>query len=89
MPRTSSSVTTRFGVTLLAGFALVTGCGNKNADDKKEPAAGAGSQAAAAPAASGGAATPGVTATEIKIGQSTALSGPASAFSVISKGEAA
>src|SRR4029079_1773767 len=86
MPRTSASVTTRFGVTLLTCFALVTGCGKK-ADDKKEPAAGGGSQAA--PAAPAGRETPGVTATEIKIGQSTALSGPASAFSVISKGEAA
>src|SRR5262245_60339075 len=88
MPRTSSSVTTLFGVILAAGLAATTGCGNKKADDKKEPAGG--SQAAApAPAASGGGAAPGVTATEIKIGQSTALSGPASAFSVISKGEAA
>ncbi|HSR95490.1 MAG TPA: ABC transporter substrate-binding protein [Kofleriaceae bacterium] len=88
MPRTTSSVTRLLEVILLASFAVAAGCGNKKADDKKEPAAGAGSQAAAAPA-SGGAATPGVTATEIKIGQSTALSGPASAFSVISKGEAA
>jgi branched-chain amino acid transport system substrate-binding protein len=87
MPRPSSSVTTLLEVTLLASFVLVTGCGNKKADDKKEPAGG--SQAAAPAAVPSGGATAGVTATEIKIGQSTALSGPASAFSVISKGEAA
>jgi branched-chain amino acid transport system substrate-binding protein len=88
MSRHTPSIATMLEVTLLASFSLlVTGCGNKKADDKKEAAGG--SQAAAPAPSSGGGATPGVTATEIKIGQSTALSGPASAFSVISKGEAA
>src|SRR5439155_23675129 len=44
----------------------------------------AGSAAAAAP---GG--TPGVTATEIKVGQSIPYSGPASAYAMLGKGEAA
>jgi branched-chain amino acid transport system substrate-binding protein len=86
MSKHTSSVTTMLEVTLLASLSvLVAGCGKK-ADDKKEAAGGS---QAAAPATSNSAATPGVTATEIKIGQSTAYSGPASAFGVIGKGEAA
>ena len=43
----------------------------------------------AEPAAPSGAQTPGVTATEIKIGQSIPYSGPASAYAMLGKGEAA
>jgi branched-chain amino acid transport system substrate-binding protein len=82
-----SKHTQAVAVLALAGVLSVSGCGKKS-EDKPAPAA-QGSAAPTAPAASNGAATPGVTATEIKIGQSVPFSGPASAFGVIAKGEAA
>ncbi len=84
MSKPTPLVTTLLGVTALASCLLVAGCGNKKSDDK----ATGGSQAAASGGAGTGE-TPGVTATEIKIGQSMPYSGPASAFGVIGKGEAA
>ncbi|HET7501449.1 MAG TPA: ABC transporter substrate-binding protein [Kofleriaceae bacterium] len=68
-------------VAILFIAAAVFACNTKKADDRS----GGGSQATAAP----GGGTPGVTATEIKIGQSMPYSGPASAFGNIGKGEAA
>ncbi|HEU4729226.1 MAG TPA: ABC transporter substrate-binding protein [Kofleriaceae bacterium] len=68
--------------TILLTVAALTGCNTKKANDRPS----GGSQSAAA--ASGGG-TPGVTATEIKIGQSMPYSGPASAYGNIGKGEAA
>src|SRR5690242_1588599 len=78
-------------ITALLGFGLlIAGCENKKADKAGSTAgsAAAGSAAADSPAAAGGG-TPGVTATEIKIGQSIPYSGPLSAFGVLGKGEAA
>jgi branched-chain amino acid transport system substrate-binding protein len=66
-------------VVIGVGLALIAGCGNK----KEAGGSSSGS------AASGKPATPGVTATEIKIGQSMPYSGPASAYGVIGKGDAA
>jgi branched-chain amino acid transport system substrate-binding protein len=86
MSKHTPLVTTLFEVTALASFLLLAGCGNKKAEDK---GGGSGSQAVAAPGGADGGGTPGVTATEIKIGQSMPYSGPASAFGVIGKGEAA
>ncbi len=61
---------------------LAAGCNKKKADDgAAAPAAGA--------ADKGDSATPGVTATEIKIGQTMPYSGPASAYGVIGKTEVA
>jgi branched-chain amino acid transport system substrate-binding protein len=86
MSKHTHAVATRLAVLALASFLSVSGCGNKKSDDRPAPAApGSAAPAPAAPAAS----TPGVTATEIKIGQSVPFSGPASAFGVIAKGEAA
>jgi branched-chain amino acid transport system substrate-binding protein len=88
MSKHTPLVTTIFGVTALASvsFLLIAGCGNKKAEDKP---AKEGSQAAAGSGAASTSAMPGVTATEIKIGQSMPYSGPASAFGVIGKGDAA
>ena len=71
------------GLVVLAGALLVSGCKKAEppATGSSSPAAGGG-----APAAS---ATPGVTATEIKIGQTMPYSGPASAYAVIGKTEVA
>ena len=63
------------------GVLLIAGCDNKKAD--KAGPAGSGSAPADKPG------SPGVTATEIKIGQSMPYSGPASAYGVLGKGEAA
>jgi branched-chain amino acid transport system substrate-binding protein len=63
------------------GVLLIAGCDNKKAD-KADPA-GSGSAPADKPS------SPGVTATEIKIGQSMPYSGPASAYGVLGKGAAA
>jgi branched-chain amino acid transport system substrate-binding protein len=63
------------------GVLLIAGCDNKKAD--KAGPAGSGSAPADKPA------SPGVTATEIKIGQSMPYSGPASAYGVLGKGAAA
>jgi branched-chain amino acid transport system substrate-binding protein len=72
----------------LTGICLVlaAGCEKKKADGEggAKPAAGAADKAGG-----GDAATPGVTATEIKIGQTMPYSGPASAYGVIGKTEAA
>jgi len=61
--------------------ALATGCTRKKTE-------GEGAAAGGSPAA-GGQAMPGVTATEIKIGQAMPYSGPASAYGVIGKGDLA
>ena len=72
-------------ITALLGLGLlIAGC-NKKAEN--QPAAGSAAAGQAAAPAGGG--TPGVTASEIKIGQSIPYSGPASAFGVLGKGEAA
>ena len=76
-----SKLTALAGVSLL----LMIGCERKKPETQGAPA---GSPAPAA-GASAAAATPGVTATEIKIGQSTAYSGPASSYGVIGKAETA
>ena len=72
----------------LTGVCLIlaAGCDKKKADGE------GGSKPAAATADKGGggdAAMPGVSATEIKLGQTMPYSGPASAYSVIGKTEAA
>jgi branched-chain amino acid transport system substrate-binding protein len=68
--------------------ALVGGCGKK-----KEGGGGGGGSSAAGAAlespAAASAATPGVTATEIKFGQSVPYSGPASAYAVLGHVESA
>src|SRR5215470_4142015 len=71
---------------VLAAALLVTGCEKKKSDGGGTPASGSGGVAAPT---SGGGATPGVTATEIKIGQTMPYSGPASAYGVIGKTEQA
>jgi len=81
MSKHTSVVTSILEVTALAGILWLAGCGNKKADDKEAKGGGAG-------AVSGGV-TSGVTATEIKIGQSMPYSGPASSLGVLGKGEAA
>ena len=89
MSKPKSLVTTALEIAALAGLGLglatVAGC-NKKAENKE--AAGS-----AAPAAATGdrsaSATPGITATEIRIGQSIPYSGPASAYAMLGKGEAA
>jgi branched-chain amino acid transport system substrate-binding protein len=70
-------------LTLLTGALLAGGCEKKKADDKAAPAPGL--QTAAKDDKGG--AMPGVTATEIKIGQTMPYSGPASAYGVIGKTE--
>jgi len=64
-------------------LALIAGCGKKKAENQEAPAG----SATATPEPGGG--TPGVTATEIRIGQSIPYSGPASAYAMLGKGEAA
>ena len=80
-------VTTAPRLAALTGVCLIlaAGCEKKKADGEggAKPAAGA------ADKGGGDAAMPGVTATEIKIGQTMPYSGPASAYSVIGKTEAA
>jgi branched-chain amino acid transport system substrate-binding protein len=78
-------VTSAITLAALTGALLVSGCGNKKKD---EPAAGS-APAAAGAAASAESGTPGITATEIKIGQSMPYSGPASAYGQIGKSEVA
>jgi branched-chain amino acid transport system substrate-binding protein len=78
-------VTTAPRLAALTGVCLIlaAGCNKKKAD-------GEGSKAASGAAdKAGDSATPGVTATEIKIGQTMPYSGPASAYGVIGKTEAA
>ncbi len=71
----------------LTGVCLIlaAGCEKKKADGE----GGAKPAATAADKGAGDAAMPGVTATEIKIGQTMPYSGPASSYSVIGKTEAA
>ena len=85
MSKPTQLVTTLLEVTALASFLVVAGCANKKADDKEAR----GSQAPGASGAADGGGTPGVTATEIKIGQTMPYSGPASAYGAIGKGEVA
>ncbi|HZJ64312.1 MAG TPA: ABC transporter substrate-binding protein [Kofleriaceae bacterium] len=89
MSKHTLAVTIRIAVLALASFLSVSGCGNKKSQDKPAAGGSQGGAAPATPAAANSSATPGVTATEIKIGQSVPFSGPASAFGVIAKGEAA
>ena len=89
MSRPQSLVMTARTIAVFAGLGLgvIAGC-NKKAENKEA----AGSAAPAAGAAAGdksASATPGVTATEIKIGQSIPYSGPASAYAMLGKGEGA
>jgi branched-chain amino acid transport system substrate-binding protein len=73
-------------VSVVASLAVV-GC---KKEDKGGAAPPAGSAGGGGSSAGGGAsATPGVTASEIKIGQTMPYSGPASAYSVIGKGDQA
>jgi branched-chain amino acid transport system substrate-binding protein len=70
------------GLAALSGALLVAGCSKK----KTEGSSSASSSGAAGDTASG---TPGVTATEIKIGNLAPYSGPASSYGAIGKGDAA
>jgi branched-chain amino acid transport system substrate-binding protein len=82
-------VTTAPRLAALTGvcLALAAGC-NKKSDDAKGTPPPAGKDTA--PAEKGGdSGTPGITAGEIKIGQSMPYSGPASAYGVIGKSEVA
>jgi len=74
-------VVTSFAV--LTGVLLVSGCSKKKSEGQTT-----GSPGAPAPAAASSN-TPGVTATEIKLGQSMPYSGPASAYGQIGKAEVA
>jgi branched-chain amino acid transport system substrate-binding protein len=78
MSKQNSRGWTTLALTTLAGGALLAaGCGKRaDKDAAGAPAAGARSQ-------------PGVTATEIKLGQSMPYSGPASAYGVIGKADVA
>jgi len=69
----------------LTGVCLIlaAGCNKKKADEGGSPTPAAGDKAAA-----GDSGNPGVTPTEIKIGQSMPYSGPASAYGTIGKAEA-
>jgi branched-chain amino acid transport system substrate-binding protein len=69
----------------LTGVLLVSGCSKK----KPEGESAGSATEAATPAASAESGTPGVTATEIKLGQSMPYSGPASAYGQIGKTEVA
>lgn len=78
----------RSTLVLLATFTsvvLVTGCEKKKPDGGGAPASGSSGAGVAKPVADG---VPGITATEIKIGQTMPYSGPASAYGVIGKTEA-
>jgi branched-chain amino acid transport system substrate-binding protein len=89
MSKPKSLVMTALEIAALAGLGLglatALGC-NKKAENKE--AAGSAAPAAAAGDKSASA-TPGITATEIRIGQSIPYSGPASAYAMLGKGEAA
>ena len=85
-------VTTAPRLAALTGVCilLAAGCNKKKADDGAKPADKAGDKAADKPGTTAGdSGTPGITATEIKIGQSMPYSGPASAYGVIGKSEVA
>jgi branched-chain amino acid transport system substrate-binding protein len=73
-------------VTMLASVSLISSVvgGCKTAENKEPPPST--STPAGGSASAPAAATPGVTATEIKIGQSMPYSGPASAYGAIGKG---
>jgi branched-chain amino acid transport system substrate-binding protein len=72
-------------VVAATGVVLAAGCDKKQHEGGAK--SGGGSSTAAAAGASG--AAPGVTATEIKIGQTMPYSGPASAYAAIGKGDVA
>jgi branched-chain amino acid transport system substrate-binding protein len=74
-----------FLITAYVGLAI-SGC-EKKADKPAQTGSGSATAAVAPVASQTG--TPGVTATEIKIGQSIPYSGPLSAFAALGKGEAA
>ena len=86
MSKQTSRVTLELAALAAAGF-LIAACNPKKAEDKA-PAAGSAPAAGAAAPAADKSGTPGVTATEIKIGQSIPYSGPASAYGVLGKGAA-
>ncbi|HET9627016.1 MAG TPA: ABC transporter substrate-binding protein [Kofleriaceae bacterium] len=79
--------TLKWLVVTATGVLLVAGCEQKKRDAGGGSAGASGSAGSAA--ASTGGATPGVTATEIKIGQTIPYSGPASAYAVIGKADVA
>jgi len=70
----------------LISLGLIAGCAKKEDGGAAPTGGGDKSAAKVAPAAP---TTPGVTATEIKIGQTMPYSGPASAYGVIGKGDVA
>jgi branched-chain amino acid transport system substrate-binding protein len=93
MSKPQSLVMTALEIAVLAGVGLGLGLGalagcNKKAENKEATESAAPATGAAAGDRSASA-TPGVTATEIKIGQSIPYSGPASAYAMLGKGEAA
>jgi branched-chain amino acid transport system substrate-binding protein len=84
MPKQLRYLPAALVITAIAASVGAVGC------RKDDNAATEGQKAgAAAPAASSAAATPGVTASEIKIGQSMPYSGPASSYGAIGKAEVA
>jgi branched-chain amino acid transport system substrate-binding protein len=92
MSKRNSFVTTAPRLAAFTGVCLIlaAGCGNKKkADDTGSTGSSGASDKAGGDKAGGDSAMPGVTATEIKIGQSMPYSGPASAYGVIGKSEAA
>ncbi|HEU4729092.1 MAG TPA: ABC transporter substrate-binding protein [Kofleriaceae bacterium] len=76
----TSTLSSLFGYIILAGVLVVAGCAKK----KNEGKSSSGATGAASDKA-----TPGVTATEIKIGQCMPYSGPASSYGAIGKGDVA
>src|ERR1043166_8207268 len=86
MSKPVSLVTAAFQVAAVASITclLIAGCDKKKPEAKEGPPGTASAAMVAEKSA-----TPGVTATEIKIGQSTAYSGPVSAYGVIGKTETA
>jgi ABC-type branched-subunit amino acid transport system substrate-binding protein len=70
------------GLAALTGVLVVAGCSKKKTE-------GSSSSSSSPAGASGDTGMPGITATEIKIGQSMSYSGPASAYGAIGKGDVA
>src|SRR5262249_20667275 len=78
----TSSVVRAFGLAALTGSVLATGCSQKQAEGSSSSSSGSGG-------ADKSAKMPGVTATEITIGQTMPYSGPASVFGTIGRGDLA
>jgi len=79
-------ITSGIRLAALTGVLLVSGCGSKKKAEG-EPAGAGATPAPGAPAATSNA--PGITATEIKIGQTMPYSGPLSSYGAIGKTETA